>query len=152
MKGAVQSVEVTCLVHATEDLIRVEEAVASLLPPGSAPDVERLEGHYGNSIVKLRYHVVGPEAEEAFATMASMMGAKTRKEVLSGLGGSVDEHGALFLRFGKQALVKGRLELGAEDAVRVKVKPRKHALKGSASQFYSTTLGEEKRWERDTSC
>lgn len=141
MKGPIQSVEVTYLVHATEDQEKVRTSVARLLAVASEPEVEGLEGHFGNRIIKSRYHLTGEEAARAFEHLVEMMPAATKKEVVAGIAAYVDEHSALFLRLDKQRLVAGSLSLGSGDSVRVKVKPRVFLLRGSAPQFFARLVG-----------
>lgn len=143
MKGPIQSVEVAYLLHATEDEAKVSGAVERLLGMGLEPDMERLEGHFGNEILRAKVHLVGDDASRAFSSLVGTMPQSLRKEVLADLGQFVDEHSALFLRFDKQMLVSGRLSLGASDPVRLKVKPRAYMIKGGAVSFYSQLFGGE---------
>lgn len=141
MKGPVQSVEVTFLLHATEDQAKVSESVGRLLSVGAAPEVEELEGHFGNKIVRVRYHLTGAEASSAVASLAARMPAALKDELRDKVEEMVDEHSALFLRLNKQRLVEGVLEEGTEDPVRIRVKPRVFLLRGGAKEFYLGLLG-----------
>jgi RNA binding exosome subunit len=140
MKGPIQSVEVTYLIHATEDPGRVERAVSALLHSSAKPELDELEGHFGNKILRARLHLTGDEAEGAFGSMLRSMTPGLRREVLSALPSYLDEHNALFLRLDKQKLVAGTAALGSGDAVRVKVKPRLFLMKGSAARFYEQLI------------
>ncbi len=141
MKGKIQSVEVSYLVHATEDPMKVEVAVAGLLGTEFEPVLERLEGHFGNQILKARLHLTGDEAGRAFDNLATRLPQGVRTEVIARLASLLDEHSALFLRFDKQSLVSGSVVLGSADAVRVKVKPRSFMMKGDAAAFYLGLFG-----------
>ncbi len=141
MKGPIQSVEVAYLVHATEDPGKVEGAVVSLLGAKAEPVLERLEGHFGNEILRARLHLIGDEAGRAFDSLASRLPQEVRKEVIADLESFLDEHSALFLRFDKQSLVSGSVALGSADAVRVKVKPRRFMLKDGAAELYARLIG-----------
>ena len=140
MKGPIQSVEADCFVHATEDLDRVEGAVGAALSYSGAPEKEELEGHFGNKIVLLKIHLTGQDAARALSALAAKM---THEQKVSSLevGGPIDQHSALFLRFDKQALVAGRVVPGSGDSLRVKVKPRGF-VKGRERELYSRLLGE----------
>jgi len=140
MKGPVQSVEVSFFVHATEDLEKVEARVTESLKIEGAPEVEELEGHFGNGIRRVTYHLVSEEAAKVFATMSKDLADEARGTLVAELDEHVDEHQALYLRLDKQGLMEGRLELGSDDAVRVKVKPRLFSLKGGARRFYLEAL------------
>ena len=142
MKSQIQSVEVTYLVHATEDPAKIEGATRELLGVEVDAELQRLEGHFGNEITMVRFHVTGADGDSAVSRVFSRMSGRLRKEVASGVGSFVDEHSALFLRFDKQSLVQGSLVLGSGDAVRVKVKPRLFGMNGRAGDFYARLLEE----------
>ena len=140
MKPPIASLEVTYLIHATEDERKVEAAVERLL--GLAPAFERdaLIGHFGNRIVRTKAHLTGEAAVSAFKHLVMSLPPDVRSALARELGAHVDEHSTLYLRLDKQQLVSGSPELGTTDAVRVKVKPRLHALKGGALEFYAREL------------
>ena len=142
MKGPIQSLEASYLVHATEDGDKLADAVAGLLGTEEVPVVDSLEGHFGNRILSARLHLNGEEAESAFRRLLGRMTPGTRKELLSEMNVFIDEHSALFLRLDKQALVSGSVVLGAGDSVRIKVKPRAFILKGRAAEFYARMVGD----------
>jgi RNA binding exosome subunit len=141
LKGPVQSVEITYILHATEDSDRVSSAILRLLGTTNLPEVEHLEGHFGNAIVRARLHLVGSEAGEAFAKLVSTMPQTLREEIIEGLASFLDEHSALFLRLDKQRLISGSVELGSGDSVRIKVKPRIFLMEGGAARFYTELIG-----------
>lgn len=141
MKGPIQSVEVTYLVHATEDEKKVEEAVSQVLAVKSQPVTERLEGHFGNEILSVRLHLTGDEAARALESLVERLPKDLKARFLENIGAFVDEHSALFLRFDKQKLVSGTLALGSGDSVRLKVKPRLFLLRGRAAEFYASLIG-----------
>lgn len=140
MKAPIQSVEISFFAHATEDQQKILKAVERAIGRQAEPELERLEGHFGNEITKVRIHLVGEGASTAFGSLVSKMGAGLAREVAANVGEYTDEHSALFLRFEKQALVGGALQLGSSDPVRVKVKPRAYLLRGGAPAFYRGVL------------
>ena len=141
MKGPVRSLEVTYLLHATEDPERVSSAVAEMIAAGAPAQVDDLRGHYGNSISRVRIHLTGDDAQNAFDRIKSRLGGEQKAELVGNLGRYLDEHAALFLRFDKQRLVRGSLSLESADPVRVKVKPRPFLLGHDAVSFYANLLG-----------
>lgn len=141
MKGPIQSVEVTYFIHATEDPRKVGDALARVLEVTGRPAVERLEGHFGNEITKVKLHLTGEEAGGAFENLVARLPGNLRNELLAHIGTFLDEHSAFFLRLDKQLLVSGSLALGSADAVRVKVKPRVFLVRGGAARFYSGLIG-----------
>lgn len=146
MPSSVQSLEVSYLVQMTEDEEKVRVAVARLLGGDFPEEREEAEGHFGNKIVLVSLHLTGDESEEAFKRIVSLMDPAERRAVLGDLEASTDEHGALFIRLNKQALVMGREALlGSSDPVRVKVKPRSYVVKGDYRGFYGRFLGGDRR-------
>jgi RNA binding exosome subunit len=137
LKGPIRSLEVTYLLHATEDPVKVAKAVAKMLSAGAPAEVEGLEGHYGNRIERIRVHLTGDDAQRAFDRIVSGLSDEQRSRLVGSLGSFLDEHSALFLRFDKQRLVLGSLSLESADPVRVKVKPRPFLMSGDARKFYS---------------
>jgi RNA binding exosome subunit len=144
LKSQIQALEATCFLHATEDPAKVRRAVAELLGAESAPDEERLEGHFGNPIVRLKFHLTGTEAEGAVRRIFAALPTEQSARLSTEMGSFLDEHSALFLRFDKQMLVLGRLGLGGGDPLRVKVKPRMFQMKTDALEFYRRLLEESR--------
>ncbi|MDA4120570.1 MAG: hypothetical protein OK413_00500 [Thaumarchaeota archaeon] len=141
MKGPIQSVEITYLIHATEDQQKVEASIAKVLAIEAQPVVERLEGHFGNEILSVRLHLVGEEANLTFQLVVARLPKDLKAGLLANLEAFLDEHSAFFLRLDKQQLVAGTLALGSGDSVRLKVKPRLFLLKGGAAEFYARLIG-----------
>jgi RNA binding exosome subunit len=141
LKGPIQSVEITYLIHATEDQQKVEASIAKVLAIKAQPVVERLEGHFGNEILSARLHLVGEEANLAFQVVIARLPKDLKAGLLANIGVFLDEHSAFFLRLDKQQLVAGTLALGSGDSVRLKVKPRLFLLKGGATEFYASMIG-----------
>jgi RNA binding exosome subunit len=136
----IQSVEVSCFMHATEDDAKVKKSIRGLLATEEEPTEEVLEGHYGNKIVHATWHLTGDDAWTAFRGVAEALGKEGREEVLRNLSAHTDEHGALYLRINKQTLVRGTAMLSSSDPVRVRVKPRGFMMKGTPEQFYGRLL------------
>ena len=140
MKGPIQSIEVSYIVHATEDPQTLAKAVSTLLSVDAVPEEEPMEGHFGNAITRVRYHLTGKDAAAALGNIAAHLPPLTKDRLKRGIGELVDEHFALYLRFDKQRLVVGSLEEGTGDPVRIRVKPRAFLLRGAVKEFYSKIL------------
>ncbi len=141
MKGPVQSVEVSYLVHATEDGDRLGKAVRERLKIGPTAEIEDLEGHFGNRILRARHHLTGEDASLALASLSSSLTAEARRELLGNLAAMIDEHSALYVRLDKQSFLAGGLSLSNADPVRVRVKPRLFIVRGGAAEFFREALG-----------
>ncbi|MGD0476915.1 MAG: RNA-binding domain-containing protein [Nitrososphaerales archaeon] len=140
MKGPIQSIEVSYIVHATEDPQTLAKAVSTLLSVDTRSEEEQMEGHFGNVITRVRYHLTGEDAAAALGSIVAHLPTPTKGKLERGIGELVDEHSALYFRFDKQCLVAGTLEEGTGDTVRIKVKPRGFLLRGGAKEFYSKIL------------
>ncbi len=141
LKGPIQSVEVSYLVHATEDPEKLGEAVRRVLGVSSPPETEELEGHFGNKIVNTRHHLTGDSASSTLSSLVGSLSAEARSEVLRNLRLMMDEHGALYLRLDKQSFFAGKLALAQGNVVRVRVKPRLFKVRGGVEEFFRDVLG-----------
>ncbi|TLY12873.1 MAG: hypothetical protein E6K84_05590 [Thaumarchaeota archaeon] len=135
----IQSVEVSFFVHATEDESRLVRAVSSFFSL-SEPEVEALEGHFGNRISHVTFRVTREGAARLFSRIVALLSGEETVAILGDRGRNIDERGALYLRFSKQELLAGRLVLAENDPVRLKLKPRGY-LKGDPATFYAARLG-----------
>jgi RNA binding exosome subunit len=143
LKSLIQSIEVTYLVHATEDPEKVRGAIGRLLGVALDPEIQRLEGHFGNEIQRARVHLTGEDAARAFEHFVGTIHEGLKKEITGQIEDYTDEHSALFLRLDKQRLVAGSVAIGSGDSVRVKVKPRVFLIRGGAGEFYRRLMGGE---------
>ncbi|HUI85934.1 MAG TPA: RNA-binding domain-containing protein [Nitrososphaerales archaeon] len=141
MKGLIQAVEVSYLAHPTEDPDRIEERVKSCLGIQAAPSVTRLEGHYGYPILMVKYHLTGEEAHGVVRQVAEKMSPESKRNLREDSSENIDEHSALYLRFDKQQIMRGKLVLGQADSVRIRIKPRLFLVKGKIEEFYMGVLG-----------
>jgi hypothetical protein len=142
VKGSLSlaGVQVSFLVHATEDEDRIVEAVeAGLGVERGLFAVSVLEGHHGNPIKRYEARLKGREAKRFLERLAEGIGGSVRDRLTLGLQDYLDDKGTLYLRFDKQALVEGRLELGGE-GIRVRVKP-KGGRRELAEQGFRALLG-----------
>ncbi len=139
MKSAIQTVEVSYLLHATEDMARVSSAVSELVGTGANPEVEEMAGHFGNPIRKVTLRLHGVEAAKSFARLAKRLPSELKAEVVREMDLFLDEHSSLFLRLDKQKLLEGDLVRGSSDAIRIRVKPRAF-MKGEARAIFKNQL------------
>lgn len=136
----IQAVEVSCFIHATEDEDKVKSSIQSLLDINPEPAEETLEGHFGNGILRVVWHLTGDDAWLTFRRLVDLLGEEGRAALLGELPALTDEHGALYIRLSKQSLVRGKPLLSSSDPVRVRVKPRGFMMKGRPEEFYARLL------------
>ena len=140
MKSTIQSLDVSFLLHATEDGERVGAAVKGLIAPGAQFEVEQMEGHFGNAIAKVSLHLHGEEATRAFEALTARMPGTLKRRLAEDIENILDEHSSLYLRLDKQKLVAGAIDAGYDDAIRFKVKPRAFLMHGRAKDFFLDQL------------
>lgn len=145
-KKKIQSVEVSCLVHATEDGDKVKRSIMETLSIESEPEEEVLQGHFGNAITHATWHLTGEEAWTVFRKTMEAVGEDGRAQLMRGFASTSDEHGALYLRLNKQLLVKRVAAFSLSDPVRIRVKPRGFMMKGTRpEEFYEKLLRPDAR-------
>ena len=140
MEGAIQSLDVSYFVHATEDAGKVRSVVAALVGSDAPFESEELAGHFGNVITRNDLRLHGDEAARCFQHLMGRLPTDLREEIARDIDRYVDEHSSLYLRLDKQRLVQGHVAMGSVDVVRLKVKPRAFVMKGHARDFFTGAL------------
>ena len=139
----VQSVEISTIAHATDDLEKVQAALRVILPDSLK---ERqlftrryLLGHHGNPIVtfdaKLTSSTEGYEFTQHFMRQLSR---SERLLIERDLELHSDDEGNLYIRIDKQQAFRGTVELGEEDPIRVRIKFNR--LSGQAIELMKRVL------------
>lgn len=120
----IRSISLRAIVHATEDVERVKRAVQNI----ASSDVEIAEtkmlGHFGNPIVILQTSIEGKKACEGFIkSLKAGLTPEDSQRLKKELEMRVDNDCYLYLRFDKQALYRGSVQLAeGEDAIALRVK------------------------------
>ena len=122
-----QSVEISTIAHATDDLEKVQTALSTVLPETLR---EReiftrryLQGHHGNPIVTFDAKLTKPKEVEDFARHFLTRLSKSEKLVIQrDLHLHSDDEGNLFIRIDRQQAYRGIVEVGEEDPIRVRLK------------------------------
>jgi len=124
----VQNVEVTALVHATEDESKVRKAVLNLLPPDIDPpafEAVKLQGYYGDPITTLKLNVKHRRpATDLFEHIVRRLSSLDLQALLDELPQRIDESKNLYIRLDKQKAYTGKAVLETHDSIRVKAKLR----------------------------
>jgi len=141
-KREIQSLDISCFIHATEDKEKLSRAVQDTLSLRDGPDEENLEGHFGNTITNLRWHPTTDQAWASFRAIVARLGEERRRALVREIGEHLDEHGALYIRLDKQAMLGGVASFSASDPIRIKVKPRSFMMKGQPARFYERMMEE----------
>ena len=124
----VQNVEVTALVHATEDESKVRKAVLNLLPPDIDPpafEAVKLQGYYGDPITTLKLNVKHRRpATDLFEHIVRRLSSLDLQALLDELPQRIDESKNLYIRLDKQKAYTGKAVLETHDSIRVKARLR----------------------------
>ena len=134
-------VEVSYLVHSTEDAEKIAVAVSQVMGVRGVVTGTSMDGHYGNRIALVGCRADGEEAASILKRVSEIMPKALRARLAEEMDDMVDEHSTLYLRFDKQALVLGRLEAGGNETVRVRVRPGGYLPRENARDFHLRLLG-----------
>jgi RNA binding exosome subunit len=143
---AVQSVEISTIAHATDDLEKVQAALRTILPESLKERQlftrKYMEGHHGNPIVTFDARLTKPAEVDEFASHFLSRLSKSEKLLIErDLVLHSDPEGNLYIRINKQQAFRGVVELGDEDPIRVRMKFNR--LKGEAAKLMKNFLGSD---------
>jgi RNA binding exosome subunit len=123
----IESVEISFIVHATEDMDRLLQMIKSIIPKQKIEDldfcIDEMRGYYGNPISKVKTMIRNRSiASELALNIANQLGFDDKTILRSNIKQYVDESGKLYIRLDKQAMFKSNFKLVISDPIRVKVK------------------------------
>jgi RNA binding exosome subunit len=128
LERLVQTVELTVLVHATEDESKVRRAVLNLLPPDIYPpafEAVKLEGYHGDPITVLKLNLKHRKpATELLEHIVRQLSSLDITSLLDLLPQYIDESKNLYMRLDKQKAYTGKVVLERHDSIRVKARLR----------------------------
>ncbi len=128
MERMVHTVELTVLVHATEDESKVRKAVLNLLPSDIYPpafESVKLKGYFGDPITVLKLNVKHRKpATELLGHMVKRLSSLDVTSLLDDLAQHIDESRNLYMRLDKQKAYTGKVVLERHDSIRVKARLR----------------------------
>jgi RNA binding exosome subunit len=124
---AIQTVEISTIAHATDDLDKVQTAVARLIPDTLKGRQlftrQYLQGHYGNPIITFEARLTKQSEVDEFATFfLNQLSNKDKLTIQRDLRLCSDADGNLYIRIDKQQIFRGIVQLGEEDPIRVRMK------------------------------
>jgi RNA binding exosome subunit len=142
----VQSVEISTIAHATDDLGKVQAALRSILPDllkeREIFTRRYVQGHYSNPIVTFDARISHRSEVEGFVESFVSRLPRTEKLIIQrDLDLYSDSEGNLYIRIDKQQALRGLLELSNEDPIRVKMKFTR--FKGEAKELMKELLESE---------
>jgi RNA-binding protein len=120
----VASVRISAIVHATEEIDRVLEALRQVFPEGTFPskaETRKLHGHYGNEIGMINLSIHGALARSVLEHLWKGLPSLDRASILDTLDMHLDSSGGLHLRLDKQEVSRGILRLKGQDSIKIRL-------------------------------
>ena len=120
----VVSARISAIVHATEDVDRVLQALSRILPEGSLPskaDTQRVHGHYGNEIRMVDLSIRGAPARSFFEHLWKSLPSFDRASILDALEKHLDPSGSLHLRLDKEEVLRGIIRMKDQDPIKIHI-------------------------------
>ncbi len=125
MERIVQSVEISTIIHATEDPGKVQVALDTVFPSTLRKLFTRryLEGHHGNPIVTVNAKLTKAADIKIFTQhFVPKLPHSEKLIILRNLNLLTDSEGNLFIRVDKQSAFQELMQLTEHDPIRVKIK------------------------------
>ncbi len=114
-------ITIEVIVHATED---VEKILKAFLEQFNISEDEfsrqNLTGHFENPITLLRAKIKKNDARNFLRRLLSKILEDQISEIIEGIENHIQDS-TLYLRFGKQDLIKGKMIVQEKDAVKFKI-------------------------------
>ncbi|WP_456329020.1 RNA-binding domain-containing protein [Archaeoglobus sp.] len=123
MKGKIEWIRVSAVVHSTEDREKVGEAISTLFPFEFEIAVSKAKGHYGNPMEYLEVELTkSSEIKKFWAYFLELLGEQV-DEILKTIDERIDEQNVLHIRIDKQKAYLGEVELtSGGDPIAVKLR------------------------------
>ena len=122
------SAKISAIVHATEDVDRVLQALSRVFPEGALPskaETRRFHGHYGNEIRMVELSVRGAPALSFLVHLWKSLPSFDRASILGALSNHLDQSGGLHLRLDKGEAFRGILRMKDQDPVKIQLSFRR---------------------------
>lgn len=123
MKGKIEWIKVSAVVHSTEDREKVGEAISTLFPFEFEISVSKAKGHFGNPLEYLEVELTNSsDIKKFWKNLLELLGDQV-KEVVSTIEDRIDEQNVLHLKFDKQRAYLGDVVLAkGGDVIAVKLR------------------------------
>jgi len=122
MKGKIEWIKVSAVVHSTESREKVSQAIANLFPFDFEIQVSEAKGHFGNPIEYLEVELKkSSEIKTFWENLLRLLGDEI-KNLLETLEERIDAQNVLHIRIDKQKAFLGDFKLSNVDPIAIKVK------------------------------
>ena len=110
------------ILHATEDSRKIFEPIFDLFQINEDEfTIEKTLGHYGNTITLAKITLVKKRAEEFIKKLSSKIPKAQMKELIENMDMHFEDT-SLFLRIGKNEIVRKEISLQQNNAIKIKIK------------------------------
>lgn len=110
------------ILHATEDSRKIFEPIFDLFQINEDEfTIEKTLGHYGNTITLAKITLVKKRAEEFVKKLSSKIPKAQMKELIENMDMHFEDT-SLFLRIGKNEIVRKEISLQQNNAIKIKIK------------------------------
>jgi RNA binding exosome subunit len=118
----VVSARISAIVHATEDVDRVIQALSRVFPKESLPskaETRKFHGHYGNEIRMIDLSIRAAPARSFLEHLWRKLPSHDRTLILEALDKHLDLNGGLHLRLDKEEAFRGVLRVKDQDPIKI---------------------------------
>jgi RNA binding exosome subunit len=115
------SADIELIVHATESMEKVLDAVNSNLLDTSEFTATKLTGHFGNEIILLRCTLTAEKATHLAYKLLSSLSYEDIMHLYNNFTLYTDK-GLFYIRLSKQDMIKGKIILSQTDSIRIRFK------------------------------
>lgn len=122
MKGKIEWIRVSAVVHSTESREKVSQAIANLFPFDFEIQVSPARGHFGNPMEYLEVEITKNSEIKAFWKNLVHILKDELENLLSTLEARIDSQNVLHIRVDKQKAFLGEFRLSNSDPIAIKVK------------------------------
>lgn len=123
MRGKIEWIKVSSVVHSTEDREKVGEAIATLFPFEFEIFASKAKGHYGNLLEYLEVEVKKSDEIDRFWNNFLQLIGEQVKELIENIEDRIDDQNVLHIKIDKQRAYLGEVVLSrGGDPIVVKVK------------------------------
>lgn len=122
MKGKIEWIKVSAVVHSTESREKVSQAIANIFPFDFEIQVSPVKGHFGNPMEYLEVEITKSSEIKAFWKNLIQLLKDELENLLSTLEERIDSQNILHIRIDKQKAFLGEFKLSNIDPIAIKAK------------------------------
>jgi RNA binding exosome subunit len=122
MKGKIEWIKVSAVVHSTESREKVSQAIANIFPFDFEIQISEAKGHFGNPMEYLEVEIKKSSEIKAFWKNLMNILKNEIETLLETLDDRIDGQNVLHIRIDKQRAFLGDFKLSNVDPIAIKVK------------------------------